>query len=100
MFSHQGPVKNTFNENGARRAMMHKWRGVILLAGSIAFLLLTFVSFRLPLNLATVVCLYLNLVVVSAVPLGQLRCIGRCVQLAHVNRATTRKELTASLRTK
>jgi nitrogen-specific signal transduction histidine kinase len=65
MFSNQRFAENTFDESEARQAMaLRRWRAVVqCLASSIALALLTAVCFRLRINLATTVCLYLIVVV-------------------------------------
>jgi hypothetical protein len=65
MFSNQRFAENTFDESEARQAMaLRRWRAVVqCLASTIALALLTAVCFRLRINLATTVCLYLIVVV-------------------------------------
>ena|ERR1700680_1848710 len=65
MFSDQRFAENTFDESEARQDMaLRRWRAVVqCLAGSTALAFLTAVCFRLRINLATTVCLYLIVVV-------------------------------------
>jgi C4-dicarboxylate-specific signal transduction histidine kinase len=65
MFSDQRFAGKTFDESEARQAMaLRRWRAVVqCLGGSIALALQTAVCFRLRINLATTVCLYLIVVV-------------------------------------